>query len=137
MSLEPDFYAVLGVPADASKDEIARAYRRQALVHHPDRGGDAETFRGLHRAYDTLSDPGRRAAYDRRHEEPGSCAGKETAYTLESPPEGAPVRGPAPGCQAKGPGGGGSAAVGRGEGRAGASRRRSYAARRPGSDSVS
>jgi curved DNA-binding protein CbpA len=84
MSREPDFYAVLGVPADASKDEIARAYRRQALVHHPDRGGDAETFRGLHRAYDTLSDPGRRAAYDRRREAPARPSPRPTA--AEPPP---------------------------------------------------
>lgn len=67
---EADLYAVLGVPADASRDEIARAYRRQALVHHPDRGGDAETFRSLHQAYEALSDPVRRAAYDRRREAP-------------------------------------------------------------------
>ncbi|CAL9367401.1 J domain-containing protein [Streptomyces sp. enrichment culture] len=71
---EPDLYAVLGVPADAPRGEIARAYRRQALVHHPDRGGDAETFRRLHRAYDTLSDPVRRAAYDRRRQAPSRTA---------------------------------------------------------------
>ncbi|GAA2539561.1 MULTISPECIES: J domain-containing protein [Streptomyces] len=63
---EPDFYAVLGVPADATRAEIVRAFRRKALAHHPDRGGDADVFRGLRRAYETLADPERRGAYDRR-----------------------------------------------------------------------
>ncbi|MFF5303647.1 J domain-containing protein [Streptomyces sp. NPDC013161] len=63
---EPDFYLVLGVPADAARGEIVRAFRRRALAHHPDRGGDAEAFRDLRRAYETLSDPVRRTAYDRR-----------------------------------------------------------------------
>ncbi|MFJ5307554.1 J domain-containing protein [Streptomyces sp. NPDC088350] len=67
---EPDFYAVLGVPADATRAEIVRAFRRRALTRHPDRGGDAEAFQGLHRAYETLSDPVRRRAYDRRRTAP-------------------------------------------------------------------
>ncbi|MBK3573230.1 J domain-containing protein [Streptomyces sp. MBT65] len=63
---EPDFYVLLGVPADATRAEIVRAFRRSALSHHPDRGGDADAFRGLRQAYETLSDPVRRKAYDRR-----------------------------------------------------------------------
>ncbi|GLF99584.1 J domain-containing protein [Streptomyces yaizuensis] len=63
---EPDLYAVLGVPGDATEDQILRAFRRRALLDHPDRGGDAETFRSLYRARETLLDPARRSAYDRR-----------------------------------------------------------------------
>ncbi|MEU6375308.1 J domain-containing protein [Streptomyces sp. NPDC046909] len=67
---EPDFYAALGVAADATRREIVRGFRRKALAHHPDRGGDPEVFDGLHRAYETLSDPVLRAAYDGRRKPP-------------------------------------------------------------------
>ncbi|MFE7133348.1 J domain-containing protein [Streptomyces sp. NPDC057638] len=67
---EPDLYAVLGVAGNATEDEILRAFRRRALVDHPDRGGDAGTFRELYRARETLLDPVRRAAYDRRSARP-------------------------------------------------------------------
>lgn len=80
---EPDFYVVLGVPADATRAEIVRAFRRRARTHHPDRGGDAEAFQGLHRAYETLSDTVRRTAYDRRREAPPRGAPKTSA---EPPP---------------------------------------------------
>jgi curved DNA-binding protein CbpA len=45
---------VLGVSKDASDDEIKRAFRARALVTHPDRGGDAEAFVEVKRAYDAL-----------------------------------------------------------------------------------
>ena len=66
-----DPYAVLGVPAGASAQEIARAYRRAAHLAHPDaRPHDpqaAARFGALTDAYQTLSDPGRRADCDREH----------------------------------------------------------------------
>ena len=66
---EPDFYAVLGVPRDASEADIKKAYRRLAMEHHPDRNnGDKaaeEKFKQLTEAYDVLRDPDKRAAYDR------------------------------------------------------------------------
>lgn len=64
-----DPYLVLGVPRQASADEIARAYRRAARVSHPDSGGvgSAEQFQAVSDAYDELRDPGRRAVYDRSH----------------------------------------------------------------------
>ncbi|MEZ7007576.1 J domain-containing protein [Streptomyces sp. AD55] len=81
---EPDLYAVLGVPSDADRSAITRAFRRRAFAGHPDRGGDAETFRRLQRARETLLDPARRAAYDRRRTvppTPGAAGGAATGAT--------------------------------------------------------
>jgi curved DNA-binding protein len=62
-----DFYEVLGVARDASQEDIRRAYRRLARKHHPDvsseEGADAR-FKEISEAYDTLSDPAKRADYD-------------------------------------------------------------------------
>jgi curved DNA-binding protein len=66
-----DPYDVLGVARDASQDEIRRAYRRLARTHHPDvsKEPDAEArFKDISEAYDTIGDPEKRAAYDRRGE---------------------------------------------------------------------
>ncbi len=64
-----DLYQLLGVARDASREEIALAWRRRARDEHPDaRQGDAGAparFRALAEAWQVLGDPGRRAAYDR------------------------------------------------------------------------
>jgi molecular chaperone DnaJ len=57
-------YQTLGVARDATVDEIKRAYRKLASQHHPDRGGDTQKFQEIQVAYDTLTDPQRRAAQD-------------------------------------------------------------------------
>ena len=53
-----DPYAVLGVPKNATKDDIVRAYRKGALKHHPDKNpGDSEAdvrFREIQESYDTI-----------------------------------------------------------------------------------
>jgi len=61
-----DFYAVLGVSTDASEAEIKQAYRELVKTVHPDTGpdADAERFRLVREAYETLSDPNRRRTYD-------------------------------------------------------------------------
>lgn len=61
----PDLYELLDLPRDASADDIKRAYRRKAREHHPDAGGDEETFKQVTHAYQVLSDDQKRARYDR------------------------------------------------------------------------
>ncbi len=66
---QADYYDVLGVSRSASEADIKKAYRKQAMKHHPDRNAsDAaseEKFKEVQRAYDVLSDANKRAAYDR------------------------------------------------------------------------
>ena len=67
MATERDLYAVLGVGRDASDAEIKRAYRRLAQQWHPDVNQDAAAsarFKEVNEAYQVLSDPQRRQAYD-------------------------------------------------------------------------
>jgi len=59
-----DYYEVLGVKKDASADEIKKAFRRAAVEHHPDRGGDEAKFKELNEAYEVLKDEGKRKRYD-------------------------------------------------------------------------
>lgn len=58
-------YAVLDIEPDAAPEDIKRAYRSMAGKTHPDRGGMTHMFRMVQEAYETLSDPELRDAYDR------------------------------------------------------------------------
>ena len=64
-----DYYEVLGVGRSAEADEIKKSYRKLAVKYHPDKNaGDKsaeEKFKELGEAYEVLSNPDKRAAYDR------------------------------------------------------------------------
>lgn len=63
------FYEALGVTKEATQDEIKKAYRKLAIKHHPDKGGDPEVFKQITKAYETLYDPKKRDIYDKYGEE--------------------------------------------------------------------
>lgn len=65
MVKETKFYDLLGVPAAASDADLKKAFRKQALQHHPDKGGDPDKFKDISRAYEVLSEQRTRDAYDR------------------------------------------------------------------------
>jgi molecular chaperone DnaJ len=63
-----DYYDVLGVPRNASADDVKKAFRKLAMQYHPDRNredGAEARFKEINEAYEVLSDPERRAMYDR------------------------------------------------------------------------
>ena len=68
MTPKRDYYEVLGIPRNASEQEVKSAYRKMALKHHPDRNpGDAraeEAFKEAAEAYGVLGDPDKRRRYD-------------------------------------------------------------------------
>lgn len=81
-----DYYTILGLDKSASEDDIKKAYRRLAMKYHPDRNqGDKqkeaeEKFKEAKEAYETLSDSGKRASYDRYGHNAGTYQGTQTHY---------------------------------------------------------
>lgn len=59
-----DYYGILGVPRTASADDIKSAFRKLAMKHHPDRGGDQAKFKEINEAHDILSDKDKRTMVD-------------------------------------------------------------------------
>ncbi|EIE26510.1 DnaJ protein, partial [Coccomyxa subellipsoidea C-169] len=57
-------YSILQLDKSATSDDIKKAYRECARIHHPDKGGSAERFAKVQAAFETLSDPRKRAVYD-------------------------------------------------------------------------
>ena len=62
-----DHYNTLGVPRDADQDTIKKAYRKLAMTHHPDMGGDPIQFQKISEAYEVLGDTSKRSQYDNPH----------------------------------------------------------------------
>lgn len=64
----PDYYEILGVPRDATAEQIKKAYRRMAMKVHPDVATDPDAeakFKQVNEAYEVLSDPNKKAVFDR------------------------------------------------------------------------
>ncbi len=78
-----NYYSTLKIPKTASSDEIKKAYRKLAKEHHPDTGGDEDTFKKISEAYNILSDPAKRDLVDMGidpNEAPGA-APRRRSYT--------------------------------------------------------
>ncbi len=74
-----DFYNILGVPKEASKDEIKKAFRKLAHKYHPDKkGGDESKFKEVSEAYGILSNDKKRAEYDTYGQVFGDGAGPQS-----------------------------------------------------------
>ncbi|KAF8075276.1 hypothetical protein FPV67DRAFT_1665998 [Lyophyllum atratum] len=69
-----DYYKILGVARDCGEAEIKKGYRRESLIHHPDKGGDEEKFKLVVEAHAVLSDPQRRDRYDMGEDEDGGMS---------------------------------------------------------------
>lgn len=87
MANKRDYYEVLGVAKDASKDDIKKSYRKLAMQFHPDKNpGDAaaeEKFKEAAEAYEVLSDDQKRAQYDRFGHNMGGGGGGYTTVNME------------------------------------------------------
>lgn len=83
-----DHYSTLGVDRSASSEDIKAAFKKLAMKHHPDRGGDAGKFQEINEAYSVLSDPEKRMMYDhggRQHHfntQTGNPFGQSFSFTF-------------------------------------------------------
>lgn len=76
-----DYYEVLGVSKNASADEIKKAFRKAAIEHHPDKGGDEVKFKELNEAYEVLNNSDKRKRYDQfGHAGVGGASGGPSGF---------------------------------------------------------
>ncbi|XP_030637790.1 dnaJ homolog subfamily C member 18 [Chanos chanos] len=83
-----DFYEILGVPKDASDDDLKKAYRKLALRFHPDKNfapGATDAFKAIGNAYAVLSNPEKRKQYNQYGDQgPAEAAGQSTAQPRQA-----------------------------------------------------
>lgn len=70
-----DYYKILNVARDCSESELKKAYRKESLIHHPDKGGEEEKFKLVAEAWAVLSDPEKRRRYDLGEDVDGQSTG--------------------------------------------------------------
>ena len=80
-----DYYSILGAGEDASAGDIERLYKRKAVQHHPDRGGDEEEMKSLNEAYGVLRDEETRRVYDAERHEGAAFAAAAVAPDTSPP----------------------------------------------------
>src|SRR3989344_8709893 len=90
MAAKSDYYDILGVTKSASADEIKKAYRKQALEWHPDRHKDdkeaaEKRFKEINEAYQILSDPQKKQAYDQFGHQAFSPGGAASGFGGQGP----------------------------------------------------
>lgn len=92
-SQRKDYYKILGVSKNASTEDIKKAYRKRALVHHPDRHANAtdtekqeqeKKFKEVGEAYTILSDPQKRTRYDNGYDFEEYCTNAQTQSMFET-----------------------------------------------------
>ena len=69
--MSSSLYDALGIKKGADSSEVKKAFMKLAKTHHPDKGGDAEEFKKIQRAYEVLSDDDKRQMYDMTGQVPG------------------------------------------------------------------
>jgi molecular chaperone DnaJ len=83
-----DYYQTLGVQRNASPEDLKKAYKKQSMQHHPDRGGSEAKFKEINEAYTALKDPQKRAMYDQYGTTDPQQAGGSQSYSFRTGPGG-------------------------------------------------
>ena len=104
MAASKNYYDILGVKKSATPEEIKKAFRKLARKHHPDAGGNEDTFKQVNEAYEVLSDKEKRTQYDQYGQYFGN-QGPPPGYGQAGPGRGAGGPGGSGGYTTTGPGG--------------------------------
>ena len=77
--MSKNYYEILGIDKSASAEEIKKAFRKKAIDHHPDKGGDEDKFKEIAEAYEILSDPQKKSNYDTF----GTVEGQRSGFNMD------------------------------------------------------